>query len=113
MTPKNTMKELFSFVPVMRGLVLLLLAALAYSYGWGRYASRQESAISSNSVRASEIEISLEKLVDTNTLAHDNISRSINGMSVNIGKIQTDLGWLIRAQPNTAFNTTDLEGESQ
>jgi len=108
MTPKNTMKELFSFVPVMRGLVLLLCAALAYSYLGGRYTARQESAISANSSRVTEIDISLEKLVDTNTVAHDNISKSIHGMSVNIAEIQTDLKWLIRSQPNAAYKLTEL-----
>ena len=111
MNPKRTLKEVFSIVPILRGVALLLLAALAYCYAGGQYTARREAKTGAMELRIEENTYSLGKLVDSTAASNDNILASINTIKVDIGKIQTDLSWLIRSQPSTAHNIeTTTEG---
>jgi len=102
MSPKDQVKEIFSFVPIVRTVAVFSAALIAYSFMAGKYTNAQEARIDALQVRLDNLtedgSRGLQTFRDENAESHAAIIASMGKIKEDVASIKTDLKWLVQSQ---------------
>ena len=102
MSPKDQVKEIFSFAPIVRTVAVFLVALTGYSFLAGRFTTEQQARMREMQAQIDILSTKgsdrLQVFGDENAKSHESIIASIHKLSVDIASMQSDIKWLVSSQ---------------